>query len=233
VENAKDWWRWVWSCSEESVEIDDLSANADSDSGFIVPLVGFAFWLLRRMSPVEHLKHWVRALHPNPGTPPWFTDLWIVISWGFYLVFALAPWRCGGLLSLFYLFLAVQIVQTSLYHNIWRTALRLPPAMTGVYSHVRNLFICILNVVAVWWLFGLAYWSLGANSFSPDFVSPWHAIYFSALVGSTLGFDLIHPAGATARFLVVAEIMLSLILIAIVISHGISAVGHLRERRVS
>jgi Ion channel len=233
VQNDKEWWKWFRSGSEEFVELDDPSATSDTDSGLIVPLLGRVFWILRRMSPVEHLKHFVPALHPSRGTPPWFTDLWILLSWGLFLILAMAGFRCGVLLSIFYVFLAAQVVQTSVYHNIWRTALKLSPGMTGVYSHVRNLSISVLNVIAVWWLFGLAYWSLGANHFSQDFAGSWQAIYFSVIVGSTLGFDMIHPSGRVTSLLIVVEIVLSLISIAIVVGHGISAVGHLRERRES
>jgi hypothetical protein len=230
-DSEESWWKWISSGSEELIDQGPLT-RGNPNWSLMILLIGCVFWLLRRLSPVEHLKHLIPDLRPSSGTPAWFTDLYIFGWWIILFLLALADLQWGVLLTAWCILVAVQIVQTSLYHNIWRTVLTLPSAMTGVYSHVRNLFISLSNILAVWWLFGLAYRSLGPGHFTEEFTSAWRAIYVSAVIGSTLGFDVVHPVpgSGSAQFLVVLEMVLCLTLIAIVIGHGISAVGRLNER---
>lgn len=196
-------------------------------------LVGLGFWIFRRMSLVEHIKHMIPQLHPEKGTPAWFTDVYFV-SWigvailATFYVHHLPPSSA----SLFCIFLILQIVQANLYHQIWRVILLTDRNRPLVYSHVRNLFICILSVLQITWIFGLVFWwNRDQLDIAPD--SVWQAIYFSFVTASTLGYGDIHPNASLnssfVQFVVVCQIIVTLLMTTVALSQAISAVGSIRE----
>jgi hypothetical protein len=198
----------------------------------ILYVCGYIFGLLRRLSVTEWIKRWGQEWHPNNRTPARVNDTIVVVKW--VLVFV------GGTMLarvtqerhwLKYVALAgiVQIVQTTLYHNIWRT-LVLPDdhPMRHGYNPVRTLITIVGNGFAIAWLFGLAYWWQGKRDFGWQFDYVFDAIYFSCVTFATVGYGDIHPERGHlfAQSLVVFEIAVSMCMLSIVISQAIGAVGN-------
>lgn len=99
--------------------------------------MGWAFWLLRRLSLHEHVKHICRNLHPKRGTPAWFNDSWILIEFAIAVLMAFFAESIPSFVGLcVVLWIIAQTIQTGLYHNVWRLNWRASNAPPHVYSYV-------------------------------------------------------------------------------------------------
>ncbi len=194
-------------------------------------LMSCLFWVLRRLSLVEYLKPCLRQwIWHSKQTPATFTDLYI-FAW-FAVAISAAWWHNeppNWLYTAWALFMVVQIVQTTFYHNLWRKVIgknRL------VYSHGRNLLIGLLNYFEITWLFGVLYWWNRHAGFDSCLKSVWQAIYFSFVTGATIGYGDITPSKSDLGFvhaLVVVQSLVSITMLTIIIGHAIGALGSLDD----
>ena len=194
-------------------------------------IVGHAFWTARRMSLWEHFKHLFSCLDPHKITPAWATDIYAIVQW---TVIGLLPMSQGRIIvevrTGVVLYLIFEILQACVYHNLWRIHL-FPRShnMGKGHNPFRTLLMSFANFMAICVLFGWLYWltepdRLGFNSLGD-------AIYFSFVVGATVGFGDIHPEiGAFSRWICVSQIVVSAIMLTIVVGQSIGTLGSLFEK---
>jgi hypothetical protein len=229
--NLRRWKKWIYSSHEET----GLTQKPwEREFSVLLWLSGWLFWLSRRLSLIEHIKHVVPCLHPHLRTPAWFIDLYVMASWVVLVGFTYASHGPHEKCSIFVaiaVFWAAQIILTSLYHNIWRRMIfRDRHPMGKTYNPIRNCIIGLGNFAALCWLFGLAYWWSGPNAFK-EISSVSDAIYHAFVVGATVGYGDISPKldNGWAQLLVVTQIAMSVCMLAVIIAQAVAAVGSLKS----
>ena len=213
-------------------------------------LCGGALWILRRLSVFETLK---RIVLVGKAMPAAFLDAYLLFNWvlaavTFCFFEACIPaWSFAGLpqLCVFFCFwIVVQVLQTSIYHELWRPAQLLARGISPdvSYSRLRNLLIGVCNYLYVTCLFGMIYWKLGEKFMQTiieddkvtrkAFDSLFDAVYFSFTVAWSCGSLGIAPRdlGPWGRLAVIAQIVCTLVLFSILISLSISAVRSTGEK---
>jgi len=187
----------------------------------------------RRVSLAEILKHLAPGLDPLSGTPALFNDLYRAFWWliGILLVFLTSsPWPFQWLWW-WPLFLIVQRVQSIFFHELWRNHFAEHPNMRRVHNRLRTSLHTFFDFGYVTLVFALAYRWAGPNALSQSLDDGMQAIYFSSMVGTTLGFGDIHAnhANPYGQFLIVAQLFSSLFLLSMVIASSVGAINPLQD----
>lgn len=228
--DRKAWGKWFWSL-EEAYKEDNYRRWS-----LILWIVGFLLLLLRRANLFENIKHVIPILNPYNETPARFIDSYIIFSWS---AVGILTWMFHDTtrslpLQIFALWWAIQTLQTSIYHNIWRK-IAYPPGhvMRQTYSHIRNAIIGVVNFAVLCWLFGLMYrWSNGAivrgDGLKADGL--WDYIYFGFVTGATIGYGDMHPVADNVwiRILVILQIMMSLFMLVVILAQIIGSIEPLQ-----
>jgi hypothetical protein len=208
-------------------------------------LVGCVFWVLRRLSPMQWISHTLfdaDAYDPQTrrwrhGTPTTFTDGYLIASYLFSLT--LIDWlpRDSWWIPLFWI---VQVVQTTLYHTFWQSAVRIVPSLqhpgTGLsmegavatHQHLRHLALAALALVEVTWLFAVVYYLHFDKSLAAELALPSDAFYFS--IGTTLLVGLgdrmqPRPDAYLLKYLMTAHVLCALALLGSIAARGVATVA--------
>jgi len=219
-------WRWISKKWRKDVFVPKGERRKENASLFLY-VIGLAFAVSRRISLgelINHYRFW-------PSRVP-------AKSVEKYILFWLALFLAGTITAAFFsppdlnwawcalcfflLFLTVQTVQVNLHRNVWRPVVdstnyrrRRKPRSFG-----RNLVSAFIGYLIVTWIFGIQYWVLG-KSLDPQLESIWHALYFSFVTGSTLGYGEIKPSASSPSELILAliscHIFLSLLMVSVVV----------------
>lgn len=261
--------KWLSPCYsyEEDAQYHHPTRKGWFKRGLLMPLIGCVFFILRRFSFHEHAKRLFLKKTPDEGTPMIFTDAYILIwvvapffiaflvsanvaywpaltcqwvpeLWGF----SFQTWNLFP--TLWMIFIIIQIIQTNLYHNIWRLVIkRRSPDEEGhdakgvplAWCHVRNLFIGLLLYIEINGWFGLIYWRNRLLAFDDSLLGVWHAIYFSFVTGSTLGYGEVSPCvndeSWFVRLIVVFQILACITLLGVIVSQSLNATRGLLDHR--
>jgi hypothetical protein len=213
---------------------DDMYWETDPQrfSPLLVLVVGL-IWILRRLSLFEGVKRIVLKGKPMPA---WYLDSYLLTVWfsvtisGLCFDTFLPDWFLWVIF-----FIILQIVQTSVYHEIWRPAnLSGKGQLTNVtYSRFRNLIISICNYVFVALLYGLVYWKCGKSSFGDPspFEEPIDADFFSLTIAWSCG-SLSIPPSSLDRFItcvLISQIVVSLLLAGVILATATGALKTTEE----
>lgn len=201
----------------------------------LVILIGVV-WVLRRLSFYERIKSWIFRESP---TPAWFLDGYLISLWGLIAVIAYyfdSDNQLPTYIKWLYFFCIFQIVQTNIYHELWRPELlhmqNVPLEVS--WSRLRNLIIAICNFVFVTCLFGLIYWK--SNSLFGQDPLPFNgiadAIYFSFTIAATCGSESIPSAKLdnSVQGTIITQIVVGLFLITIVLSTCVAAIRTTKDQ---
>lgn len=222
-----NWWKWFWTTGDE---IQPFRFQA-SDS-FIMLMIGASFWLLRRLSIWENFKHIIPGLDPHKRTPAWATDLYAIFQWTLIGLLPLVREHLStnafvGLI----VYIIVEILQSCIYHNLWRIHLFPRDHVMGTGHHAfRTLFMSFVNFLAICVLYGQLYLTLESNT--DKIKSTLDAVYFSIVVGATVGFGDISPLDDLGKYLCMSQIIVSIIMITIVVGQSIGTLGSIFEKKV-
>lgn len=212
----------------------DMYCEKDSIrwSPILFILVG-SIWILRRISLFENLKRIIYGADPMPAR---FLDIYLLILWtGTAVSIVFFDSYMPPMIKWLYFLIIVQIVQTSIYHEIWRPISRKMRNDTTeiTYSRFRNLVIGVGNFIFVTCLYGLVYWKSSCTGFesSHPFTVPADAIYFSFTVAWSAGSVNIDPQKIDmfVKGTIISQIIVSLLLISLIISISISAMKATEE----
>ncbi len=197
--------------------------------------VGLMFYGLRRLMLHEHAKHlFTEPLGSDRSrvTPAWFVDVHVLGEIAVILSATGAAWYwptfSSTLVAFACLWIAVQKLQTNLFHLVWRTVISQGPG-TPAHSQVRNAVMAVISLVQVTWLFGLAYWFHWRGAFKEVFGSVLDSVYFSFVTAATVGYGEHYPTTSEAKILIVLQIVVSAILFAALIARSINLVRPFRE----
>ncbi len=178
---------------------------------------------------------WKPLTEGDKGTTPAAAlDVYLLILWSATIAVGIFyDWNntLPGVIRWLYLYAIIQVVQTNVYHELWRPELLrrrgAPQAVT--YSRLRNLTIGFCNFIFVTSLFGLAYWK-STEDFGQGFpfATPGDAIYFSFTVAWTVGSESI-PSSSSSWFVemaVIMQVIVTLFLVSILLA---AATGSLQS----
>lgn len=226
-----EWWFWVLS-PEEIPKATKISWSP------IMIGVGIIFLLMRRLSPVEHLKHlFYYKRERQPFFPPAiFTDCCILI--GISVIIIVSIWFSDWIkeyysivASIIAVWISLQTFQTSIFHLIWKVVMEKP---APAHSLVRNLILAMIGFIKIAYLFGLAYWWFFSNKFQPNCLSSiWDAIYFSFSTSTTLGFGDITPKVGPNNILlkstIILELIISFFMFGVIVARSVSLIKQISD----
>lgn len=235
---------WFRDTQDESYTVRRVRKNYRSNVTWspILQLLGNVLFVLRRLNLFEFSKHWFPSISGRNRTPARVLDNYLFTIWT-VLILAIVYIQRYGLTTTtqryvataLFLWWILQTLQTSVYHELWRT-LRLSPIKTEkfVYSRVRNTVIGFANVVVVTLLFGLVYYSSSAFALQVRKISTsptvFESLYFSYTVAWSVG-----PVGMTpiltpfGRVLVMLQAASTLLLVGVLLSLVVSGIKPLDE----
>jgi hypothetical protein len=207
----------------------------ESDSSrysILLLLIAFSSWLMRRVSVFENLR---RLLFRGKVLPAWFLDIFLVLLWAVWLLVAfLPPLLSQWWMSFVILYLVVQILQTSIYHELIRpNRLAMAGDSTDIsHSRLRNLVICLCNYCFVTYLYGLLYWANRTSFDAEPIDSVLDAVYFASTIAWSAGSVNITPGGlsGSVKGMLIAQIVSSLILVGIIIAVAANTVRSIGEK---
>lgn len=232
------WLAWFFDTSEMYSELELVVDNGQSDLNPkwspLLCIVGLVLFLLRRLSFYEIVKHFFPSVSGANKTPARLLDFYLLFVWAGIgmLTFVAGDLNCPRVMFWALLFLIVQVIQTSFYHEFWRTLGRSKvESERFVYSRLRNLLIGVANIIVVCWCFGLVYFfgNCIVNS-SGGSVSVQDSIFFSFTVGWSVG-----PIGKQLSLrdsfecLAMLQIGVTLFLISVVLGIVVAGIAPLKE----
>ncbi len=230
----------------------DMYIESDSDRWSLLLFLGVGMlWVLRRLCLFENLKRIVLRNRPMPAV---FLDVYLIAIWcctavTFCFFEPCVPhWQLGGLPELgvwLCFWVVVQVVQTSVYHELWRPARLIASGVSPdvSYSRLRNLLIGVCNYLFVVCLFGMIYWRLSDMFMSTivvdgvvqrqAFDSLFDAVYFSFTVAWSCGSLGISPrdVGSWGQAAIIAQIISTLVLFSVLVSLAVAAIRSTGEKR--
>lgn len=195
--------------------------------GWILRGAKIGYFALRRISLVEFIKRGYGDPEAGTGPPASFLDCYVTLVFLFWL--ALVSFFRFGIEgvrwdSLFPLYVALQLLQTSTWHTFFRH--KLYPAnhvMRKAHDAFRNLIYALLNFCFLNVLFAAAY-SWSSEHICQEFSWP-NSIYFAFVTGTTLGYGDVTPMAGDwwIKSIVIAHVVASLVLLAVVLASTVSA----------
>jgi voltage-gated potassium channel len=159
-------------------------------------------WTFFFAAPLSCVVIYVLSISGVSHLPP----LWFVVVYGWAVPFS----RCN---EIFYAFLADALDQMERVEP--RTAL----------TPVERVKFAVRSYVEVVCDFGIIYFLFPAYYFSQPFRSIVHAVYFSGVTLSTVGYGDVTPSRPLTQFLVLYEVAIGLVLVVITLATYVSLVG--------
>ncbi|MDX1945175.1 MAG: hypothetical protein SFU86_07195 [Pirellulaceae bacterium] len=218
-------------------------------------LVGFVFWILRRLSPMEWIGHaafdsdtydpethrWTR------GTPTSYVECYSLAL--FFLSLSLIEGlRFVPQLWWLPLVWVALVMQSTLYYSFWRSAVRIVPSVSepgnavsleGVvanHQHLRNLVLTIFALVQITWLFAVVYYvRFGERDFQNPLIFESDAFYTSLKVSLLQGLadrnepKLDQEGHSALKYVLIAHSLCALVLLVCIASRGLAAAVTARE----
>jgi hypothetical protein len=238
---------WAWFINNKHELYNELPNHSVDERNnrwsIILLFLGSVLFWLRRVNIFETAKHWFPAISGLNQTPAWIADCYILSSWIFLTSIA-AGCHWGGIVRehvpgwtwLLFGWWIIQCIQTSVYHELWRTLRKSSISSEHfVHSRLRNAVIGFGNVAVVTVLFGMIYFfsesfvitSPSCANYAPDILN---AIYFSYTVAWSVG-----PVGLTAELtalgkaVVMLQAATTLLLVGVLLSLVVSGIEPLKE----
>jgi hypothetical protein len=233
--SGERWWNWLAHGHEEFPRARDRVSASPTLWG-----CGALFWVSRRLSPLEHWKHYRYSREPGSRSkeriPASLTEGWILGGLALScLALALGdrvPPDLRPILGWLGLFLAIQKLLHDTYHLVWRWLIH--PGHQ-VHAVVRSLVLALLSYIQMMIFFAWCYyWALGdqvthAGGRTLAETGPVAALYFSASVSATLGFGDFAPATGGARGVVIVQLVVSLVLLGVLVGRTVGSLRALQD----
>lgn len=188
------------------------------------PLVNDDLWTRRGITLL-----WDADVHPI------CLELYMVVFWPvFYvLIWLLRPY-CWLLPLGMVLLTILQVVQTNIYHEVFRPDWRKRKEKDVAVAHnrVRSLLIGLFNYVMVAIAFGHAYWIVSDGFLCNDKMTLLDFIYFAFTFAWSAGSESI-PSGSLTpmvKLILIFQVVVTLFLLSIILSIASSGIPKIKDR---
>jgi len=193
------------------------------------------FDMLRFWSIAERFK---LALYDEDDVHPICLELYMVVFWPIFYVLIWLVRPYGWLLPLGMVLLTIlQIVQTNIYHEVFRPDWRKKKKKEVAVAHnrVRSLLIGLFNYVMVSIAFGHAYWIVSDGFLCNPKMTLLDFIYFSFTFAWSAGSESIPPGALSpiVKLILIFQVVVTLFLIAIILSIASSGIPKIKDREGS
>lgn len=211
----------------------------------LMQLLGWVLYALRRLNLYELGKHWFPDVTGKNRTPAYWLDFYLLATWaalacliGCSSQFDIQSDTARVVLAIFCGWWIVQILQTSVYHELWRTIIDTPvKSMNKVHSRLRNAVIGFTNVVTVTLLFGLIYFFTeaitipdGSSCNRPVPLSLLESLYFSYTVAWSVGPVGMSPIlNSFGQVVIMLQAASTLLLVGVLLSLVVSGISPLPD----
>lgn len=217
-------------------EPDELYDQPKKDEwSLALAMIGVAFLVLRRISPLEILRHGLFGKDPElrhrlPHSTPLFNDVTIFSD---YILFIFIDHLFSGTFVAVIVFVNIaQTLQANLFSNLWRAMVEKDSARIPVFHPMRNVFFSVTSYLKIVMHYSFIYRNLFANDFTSGYaLSLMDSYYFSFVTMATVGFgDLVPKADSYGlKAIIMTQIAASFVISTLVIAITVASAARLQS----